>query len=56
MGYANWQLLFAAPGTNLGHFKDELSSLESGLKDFKAIFPERDFSIWENRLDLAKAK
>jgi len=50
MGILNWQLLFSEASTQDGTFQADFEQLKENFEDFKAMFPGRDFSLWQNKL------
>lgn len=50
MGILNWQLLFSEASPNDALFQPDFQQLRENWEDFAAMFPGRDFGLWEAKL------
>lgn len=50
MGLLNWQLLFTEADAKSAKLTTDFEDLLRGLEAFQSFFPDRDFSLWENKL------
>jgi hypothetical protein len=50
MGILNWQLLFTEADFKSKHFASDFAHLKAGIQDFRELFPDRQFQLWESKI------